>query len=88
MESIIQQAKECALVVLATAGEKLDVTDGTTGQEVTVDRVLQGTGITAEENCMIWRITVWRKWRGHYPAEYHQSDGAGKQYLICLEEIL
>lgn len=28
MESIIQQAKECALVVLATAGDKLDVTDG------------------------------------------------------------
>ena len=87
MESIIQQAKECALVVLATAGEKLDVTDGTTGQEVTVDRVLQGTGITAGESCMIWRSYCLQEMDGEITfREVTNILEPGKQYLICLEE--
>lgn len=86
-ESIIQQAKECALVVLATAGEKLDVTDGTTGQEVTVDRVLQGTGITAGESCMIWRSYCLQEMDGEITfREVTNILEPGKQYLICLEE--
>ena len=87
MESIIQQAKECALVVLATAGEKLDVTDGTTGQEVTVDRVLQGTGITAGESCMIWRYYCLEEMSGVITLRSTTNlMEPGKQYLICLEE--
>ena len=86
-ESTIQQAKECALVVLATAGEKLDVTDGTTGQEVTVDRVLQGTGITAGENCMIWRYYCLEEMSGVITLRSTTNlMEPGKQYLICLEE--
>lgn len=87
MESIIQQAKECALVVLATAGEKLDVTDSTMGQEVTVDRVLQGTGITAGESCMIWRSYCLQEMDGEITfREVTNILEPGKQYLICLEE--
>ena len=86
-ESIIQQAKECNLVVLATAGDKLDVTDGTMGQEVTVDRVLQGTGITAGESCMIWRYSCLEEMSGAITLRSTTNlMEPGKQYLICLEE--
>ena len=86
-ESIIQQAKECNLVVLATAGDKLDVTDGTMGQEVTVDRVLQGTGITAGESCMIWRYSCLEEMNGVITLRSTTNlMEPGKQYLICLEE--
>ena len=87
MASTVEQAKGSKLVVLATAGEKLDVTDGTTGQEVTVDRVLQGTGITAGENCMIWRYYCLEEMSGVITLRSTTNlMEPGKQYLICLEE--
>lgn len=85
--STVEQAKGSKLVVLATAGEKLDVTDGTTGQEVTVDRVLQGTGITAGESCMIWRYYCLEEMSGVITLRSTTNlMEPGKQYLICLEE--
>ncbi len=85
--STVEQAKGSKLVVLATAGEKLDVTDGTMGQEVTVDRVLQGTGITAGENCMIWRHYCLEEMSGVITLRSTTNlMEPGKQYLICLEE--
>lgn len=85
--STVEQAKGSKLVVLATAGEKLDVTDSTMGQEVTVDRVLQGTGITAGENCMIWRYYCLEEMSGVITLRSTTNlMEPGKQYLICLEE--
>ena len=87
MASTVEQAKGSKLVVLATAGEKLDVTDSTMGQEVTVDRVLQGTGITAGESCMIWRSYCLQEMDGEITfREVTNILEPGKQYLICLEE--
>ena len=72
--STVEQAKGSKLVVLATAGEKLDVTDGT-------------TGITAGESCMIWRSYCLQDMDGEITfREVTNRLEPGKQYLICLEE--
>lgn len=49
--------------------------------------MLQGTGITAGENCMIWRYSCLEEMSGVITLRSTTNlMEPGKQYLICLEE--
>lgn len=83
----VQEMLAADLAVLATATGELDITSSTLGQEIGVERVLQGNGLDAGSTCMVWQ---------EYGLQVIDGEIAynnvlnlmqpGKQYLIFLTD--
>lgn len=54
-QNYIEEVTASGLVILATATGDLDITNGTVGQKIVVDQVLQGNNLLSVGNtCMVW----------------------------------
>ena len=83
----VQEMLAADLAVLATATGELDITSSTLGQEIVVERVLQGNGLDAGSTCTVWQ---------EYGLQVIDGEIAynnvlnlmqpGKQYLIFLTD--
>ena len=86
-QQYVQEMLAADLAVLATATGELDITSSTLGQEIVVERVLQGNGLDAGSTCTVWQ---------EYGLQVIDGEIAynnvlnlmqpGKQYLIFLTD--
>lgn len=83
----IERATSADLVVLATATGNLDITGATYGQEILIDQVLQGSGISDGSACTVWNSYGLQVMDSKIV--YRESLNLmqeGKQYLLFLSE--
>ena len=86
-QQYVQEMLAADLAVLATATGELDITSSTLGQEIVVERVLQGNGLDAGSTCMVWQEYGLQVIDGEiaYNNVLNLMQPGEKQYLIFLD---